>query len=264
MSTILAYTLVLLVGGAAAFFCGSIPFAIAVGKVMYGVDVREHGSGNIGATNVARTLGAGPGIAVMLLDAAKGALAVLIMMGILRLGAIVSDALLPIFSSGWLYDVALLFAAMCAILGHMFSPFTDFHGGKGSSTAFGSVLLIMPWAAVIAFALFALASLVTRYVSIGSICAAISLPISTILLYSTSVSYLVFSFAVCILVLIAHKGNINRLIHHTEPRFSFGDSDAAEEPYADDDSHGSKAETVCDDDTCGQHDESLPEDGGIR
>jgi glycerol-3-phosphate acyltransferase PlsY len=223
MSESLAYVIVLLLGVVVAFFCGSVPFALVVGKGIYGVDVREYGSGNIGATNVARTLGAGPGVVVMLLDAAKGAVGVLLMM-LLASGfeALALGGRQTMLSVGWTHDVMLLAASFSTILGHVFSPFLGFHGGKGASTAFGSVLVIMPIAALIAFVTFVVVGLLTRHVSLGSLSAAVSLPILTALFYSTSVPYMVFSILVCVVVFVAHRGNIVRLVHHEERSISLG------------------------------------------
>lgn len=220
---LLIYLAAAVVGAVVAFFCGSVPFALVVGKGRYGVDVRDYGSGNIGATNVARTLGFRPGLVVMLLDAAKGAAGVFAMVGLLHLCALLfAGEGFDAFLTGNAYDLATLVAALSAILGHMFSPFVGFHGGKGASTAFGAVLVFMPWAALIALALFVVMGLVTRHVSVGSLCAAVSLPICTALFYSTSMPYMVFSLLVCVLVIVAHRGNIVRLLHHEERSISLG------------------------------------------
>lgn len=214
------YLFFLLVGMVCAFLLGSIPVGVIIGKVFYGVDIREYGSGNTGATNIARTLGAVPGAAVLLLDAAKGALSVFVMMGIMRLAAHgLPDAA---WAADWTYRAALPLASLSSILGHMFSPFLGFHGGKGAATACGGVSVIMPKVALICFVVFLVVGLCTRYISLGSMSAALTLVIATHVFYGNHIPYLVFSWFVCIVIFIAHRSNIKRLVHHEENRFSFG------------------------------------------
>lgn len=146
-----------------AYLLGSLPVALWFGRALRGIDLREHGSGNLGATNVYRVLGRTHGITVLLLDAAKGALAV----GLAR----------------WLLPDAghwpLVAALLLAILGHMFTPFANFRGGKGVATAAGAWAALAPIPLAIALSVWILAFALTRVVSIGSVLAALALPIGT-------------------------------------------------------------------------------------
>ncbi|MDR1088080.1 MAG: glycerol-3-phosphate 1-O-acyltransferase PlsY [Coriobacteriales bacterium] len=227
-----------------AFLCGAIPFALIIGKSMRGLDVREHGSGNAGSTNAIRVLGKGPGLLVFAGDVLKGALGCVIValtVGIsLTLAsteatgqAIASlsstgaeafepDLLIGILASGnagYLYDVPMALAIIATVLGHMFSPFMGFKGGKGVATALGSVGVVLPLVALCSFGVFAVVTLLTRYVSLGSIVAVISVPLFTIFFYGTP-TYIVFTILLAVVVVIAHKKNIVRLARGEEPRIS--------------------------------------------
>lgn len=232
------YLLFLLAGMLCAFLLGAIPVGVIVGKVFYGIDIREHGSGNTGATNIARTLGAGPGAAVLLLDTAKGALSVLAMMGSMHLAAHgLADTA---WTVGPAYRSALPLAALCSILGHMFSPFLGFHGGKGAATACGGVSVIMPKVAVLCLVVFVLVGFCTRYISLGSMSAAVTLVIATHIFYGSHIPYLVFSWFVCIVIFIAHRSNIKRLLAHEENRFSFGHGQRVDHGHGGDDPAGKR------------------------
>jgi glycerol-3-phosphate acyltransferase PlsY len=187
-----------------AYLLGSLPFGLYIAKWWKGIDVREHGSGNIGATNVYRVVGAPAGVLVFILDVLKGAAP-------------------PIFAAmqgmGVVWQVA---AGMAAILGHNFSPFLGFKGGKGVSTSLG-VLLGVAWrVGFTAWALWAVVVALTRYVSLGSILAAVSLaPLSAWYypLHSTdNVARFAFCLAAGIFSIIKHRANIVRLLHGTENR----------------------------------------------
>jgi len=183
-----------------SFLFGSIPFGYIIGKLK-GVDVRRHGSGNIGATNVSRVLGKKYGFAVLLLDALKGAVAVLIAKAI---G-------LPIE-----YQVL---AGISAIVGHCFSPWLGFRGGKGVATALGAFLVISPKTTLGALLIFLAVLLTTRYVSLSSIVAALSYP----LLYKLFEKPSPFSFVVvslgALLIVAKHHSNIRRLLKGEEKKF---------------------------------------------
>jgi glycerol-3-phosphate acyltransferase PlsY len=187
------------------YFFGSIPFGYLLVRATGGGDIRQVGSGNIGATNVARTSGWSVGVATLLLDAAKGFLAVWIS---------------GHFTGG---DIRIMiFAGLAAILGHVFPVWLQFKGGKGVATALG-VFLAICWAATAAAVLlFLLVALFYRYVSLASISAAAALPLLVYLLYApghappTAVS--VSTLLAAIVVIAKHRGNIERLLAGTEPR----------------------------------------------
>ncbi|NTU89823.1 MAG: glycerol-3-phosphate 1-O-acyltransferase PlsY [Actinobacteria bacterium] len=216
-----------------SYLCGAVPFAIIIGKKFYGIDVREHGSGNTGTTNVIRTIGLKPGLVVLVLDIAKGAVGVLCAMGILRLTErLVAGPTLTgqtLFTTGWTYEIVLLLSALCTVIGHVFPIYIGFKGGKGAATALGAFLVVLPYVGLIAFAIFLLVGFFTRYVSLGTICAALSLPITTFLFYSYSPLLLVFTTLCMLLILIAHRSNIVRLMHHEESKFSIGSAGAKSE-----------------------------------
>jgi acyl phosphate:glycerol-3-phosphate acyltransferase len=177
-----------------AFLVGSIPFGYLIGRFAYRTDLRQHGSGNIGAMNALRTLGAKGAVAVLLLDAAKGALPVLL----------AHDA-----ATGAL-------AAACAVLGHCFSPWLHWKGGKGVATAFGAVFALS-WPAglvmVVAWVLGALG--LTRYSSVGSMAAAIASPFA-LYGFTRSVPMTLVGIFLAIFIPWTHRENIARLRQGTE------------------------------------------------
>ena len=146
-----------------AYVVGSIPFGVVVGKVFYGVDVREHGSGNVGTTNVFRVLGKKAGAVVMVCDILKG---------------YVPAAIAAALFTPW----AAIFIAAAPVVGHMYSVFLKGRGGKGIATGAGVVLALVPLAFVIIFATWIVLILVTRYVSVASLVAALLVPVLTIFL----------------------------------------------------------------------------------
>jgi len=189
-----------------AFFLGAIPFGFIAGKLR-GVDLRKVGSGNIGATNVMRELGKGPGSIVLLLDVLKGLAPVLVARSLL---------LLP---SWWVVGIGL-----CAILGHIYSPFVRFRGGKGVATSLGVLIGLSPLIAAISFTLFVLVVFFTRYVSLGSIIGAVAqavlfwiIPPSAI--PSENLPYRLFGLVAAVFVIIRHRANIQRLLRGEENRF---------------------------------------------
>lgn len=191
------------------YFLGSIPFGYLLVRITGGGDIRFQGSGNIGATNVARTSGWSAGAATLLLDAAKGFLAVW---------------LTAHFTGGNIR--IMMFAGLAAILGHVFPVWLKFEGGKGVATALG-VFLAICWTALAAsVVLFLLVAIFYRYVSLASISAAASLPLLVYLLYApghappTAVS--VCTLLAAVVVIVKHRGNIERLMAGTEPRFEMG------------------------------------------
>ena len=193
---------------AAGYLLGSIPFGYLLVRATGGGDIRFIGSGNIGATNVARASGWSVGVATLLLDAAKGFLAVW---------------LAAHFSGGNIR--IMMFAGLAAMLGHIFPVWLKFEGGKGVATALGVFAAICWPALAAAVLLFLLVVLFWRYVSLASISAAAALPLLVYLLYAprhappTAVS--VCTLLAAVLVIVKHRDNIERLLAGTEPRFEF-------------------------------------------
>ncbi len=193
-----------------SYLLGSIPFGYLAGRIA-GLDVRQHGSGNIGATNVLRVLGKSWGYPVFFLDAFKGFLAV-------RL-AITLAGQSP-NGSEFVDYYAILAAAFC-VAGHSFPVWLNFKGGKGVATSAGALLGVVPIAAISIFLVWVMVFLITRYVSLASILAALALPLVVALLdRSRGHVLLFFSAAMTALVVWRHRTNISRLLAGTEPRFN--------------------------------------------
>ena len=179
-----------------AYLAGSIPFGLVVGKLFYDVDVRRHGSGNVGTTNVFRVLGKKAGAVVMALDIFKG--------------------FLPALIASWLFDPwAAIFIAAAPVVGHMYSVFLKGSGGKGVATGAGVVLALVPLAFVIIFATWLLLIAVTRYVSVASLVAAFLVPVFVIA-FGHPLPYCIAAVLVAVVVWWAHRGNISRLLKGTE------------------------------------------------
>ena len=190
-----------------AYLIGSIPSAVWIGKRFYNIDVREHGSGNAGATNTLRVLGKKAGIPVLIIDALKGYLAVML--------APWSEYTLDTNA----YVNLQLILGASALLGHVFPLFASFRGGKGIASLLGITIAVSPLAALISISIFVLVFILFRYVSLGSMIAALFYPVSVILILKTnSVSLTIFSILVSILVIITHKKNIQRLLNNEEPK----------------------------------------------
>ena len=186
-----------------AYLLGAVPFGILVARLFdRKVDLRLTGSGNIGATNVARTLGKGAGILTLLLDASKGAVAVLAAAALASPG----DHLLPAVAGGAVF------------LGHLFPVYLGFRGGKGVATALGVVLALSPASAAILFLLFAAVFAATRYVSLGSLVAAAGLTPAMVLLGSPR-PYIALSAGIGVMVFWTHRENIRRMTVGQERRF---------------------------------------------
>lgn len=193
---------------AEAYLLGSIPFGHIAGRLA-GVDVRQHGSGNIGATNVLRVLGKPWGYSVFFADAFKGFLAV-------RL-AYLLVAMNP-EAEAYRDFYAILAAAAC-VAGHSFPVWLKFRGGKGVATSLGALLGVVPIAAALIFGVWLIVFKVTRYVSLASIVAALSLPVFVAMLGRAAVVFY-FTIAMTSLVVWRHRSNISRLAKGTEPRFT--------------------------------------------
>jgi glycerol-3-phosphate acyltransferase PlsY len=195
-----------------AYIIGSIPAGYIAGR-MRGVDIRNLGSGNIGATNVLRTLGKRYGYPVFLFDFSKGLISVALAIFIFKQ----SDG--PIGR-----DLCEIVAGVGAVVGHSYPVWLRFRGGKGVATSLGVLFCLIPLAAVIAVAVWLLVFWTSRYVSIASITSAVVLPVATgaiIYLRGANSAALVY-FAACLAVLIVwrHRANISRLLNGTEPRFT--------------------------------------------
>jgi glycerol-3-phosphate acyltransferase PlsY len=194
------------------YFLGSIPTGFLVAQAR-GIDIRTIGSGNIGATNVIRALGKPAGITVLLADAFKGWLAVVI------LPELVLRIFGPAVDAGT-REVYSIIGGVCAILGHNYTCWLQFRGGKGIATSAGVLLALVPWALLILFVIWMLAFVFTRYVSVASIAAAAALPFASLITGESTVKVLVTA-AMSILAIYKHRSNIQRLLAGTEPRFSF-------------------------------------------
>ena len=181
------------------YLLGSVPFGVYAGRVIAGVDVRRFGSGNTGATNVMRVLGAKPAILVLLLDVVKGAGAVVI--GRVILGG----------------EVLPLACGLVAVAGHNWSPFLRFQGGKGVAATLGVVLAGHPIIALTLFGLFAAIVATTRYVSLGSIVSALLIPVSAWLI-GASVNQVLLYALLAAMAIYRHKANLIRLSQGAENR----------------------------------------------
>lgn len=187
----------------AAYLAGSLPFGKWVAATR-GVDILKEGSGNIGATNVWRVLGAPFGIAVLAFDVFKGFAPSYWMP--LAVGA-------PVGSPSW----GILFGA-CAVVGHSCSPFLKFRGGKSVATALGVMIAVSPAVALVSLAVFLLTLLLSRYVSLSSILGALAAPITALAFVQPPVVVYVYA-ALATLIILRHVPNIRRLISGTEPKF---------------------------------------------
>jgi glycerol-3-phosphate acyltransferase PlsY len=196
-----------------AYLLGSIPFGYLLVKVFRGEDVRLSGSGNIGATNVARSGAKGLGIATLVLDALKGSAAVALALLLARQeGNAAGFSPLPIMAT----------AALAAVVGHVFPVWLRFKGGKGVATALGVFMVLFPKAILVALAIFILIVVVTRYVSLGSVLGAIAFPIAAYFLQPTDWISLVLASMVSLIVIVKHRENIRRLLAGNENRFGSG------------------------------------------
>lgn len=194
-----------------AYLFGSIPMAVWIGQAFYGIDVREYGSGNAGATNTFRVLGKKAGIAVMFLDIFKGYTATNLayLIGLSVTGPQNSVQFVN-------YQLAL---GVTAVLGHLFPVFAGFRGGKGVATLFGMILAVHSEAAMLCVLTFVVFLLVFKYVSLSSIMAGFSFPLSIIFIFQSPIrSVLLYGMCICVLILVTHQKNIERLLKGKEPR----------------------------------------------
>ena len=215
-----------IIAGLMAYLLGSIPFGYLLVRIFRGQDIRQSGSGNIGATNVARSGAKGLGIATLLLDALKGFVAVF-------LGGMLARVEYPgvLFCGNPRIALAMRLmsiAALFAVLGHMFPVWLKFKGGKGVATALGVFCLLFPKAILVSLAVFIVVVVITRYVSLGSILGAISFPIAAYFLEHPDKTPLVLASGITLLVVLKHHQNISRLLTGTENRFGRSKSPIAE------------------------------------
>ena len=210
--------LLLLIVAVVGYILGSLPFGYLVARAK-GVNIFEVGSKNPGATNVRRVLGSGPGNLVLALDALKGALAVAFACVRLSIGSN------HVFFSWSLVDTAgpatellpPLVGLVAALLGHSFSCFTGFKGGKGVATGAGGFVVLFPFGMLIAFLLWGATVLTTRYVSLGSMLGAISLPVTAVIMQRSAV-LVVVAAVIAVFVIFRHRANVSRLRAGTESK----------------------------------------------
>ena len=189
-----------------AYLIGSIPFGYVIVRATGGGDVRDTGSGGTGATNVSRRAGKAAGVFTLVLDALKGAIAIILAKSILN-------------NADWLIAAA----AIAVIVGHIFPVWLGFRGGNGVATGAGVFLALAPMAVVCAGVIFVAIVLLTKYVSLGSMLAAASIPLFVLLFVEREVAltpWLTASIAGALLIVFAHRGNIGRLMSGTESRVS--------------------------------------------
>ncbi len=195
----------------AAYLFGSIPTAVWLGQSFYRIDVREFGSGNAGATNTFRVLGAKAGTAVMIIDILKGWTAT-------NLAYFIGISVTGPQSSIQFINYQLILGVI-AVLGHLFPVFAGFRGGKGVATLFGMILAIHFEAAMVCVAVFVILLLLFKYVSLSSICAGFAFPFSVSVVFHTPIkSILLYGICICVLVLITHQKNIERLLKGKESK----------------------------------------------
>lgn len=195
-----------------AYLLGAIPSAVWYGQAYFGIDVRQHGSGNAGATNTFRVLGKKAGIIVLFIDILKGWTATMLANILFYLGAIEDSQLLTF----------KLLLGIVAVLGHLFSIFVKFRGGKGVATSLGMVLAMNPEVALVCIGIFVVILLVSEYVSLSSLVAAFAFPITMILgVFGPPNPILIaFGFLIFGIVVVAHRANIKRLFNGTESKIN--------------------------------------------
>lgn len=184
-----------------AYLCGSISTAVWYGRFVHKVDIRNHGSGNAGATNSLRVLGKTAGIVVLVIDFLKG--------------------FLPVLLAEYLSfeEPVVLLVGFVAVIGHLLPVFSNFQGGKGVATAMGVIVAILPLGALVCFVVFLATVVLTKYVSLGSILGAASFPVAVVLLSENPSVYLIlFGVALALLLSFTHRKNIERLLAGNESK----------------------------------------------
>jgi len=206
-----------------SYLVGSIPTSIIVSKLSKGIDIRNYGSGNAGGTNVMRILGWKHGVFVILLDALKGVLAVIVVARLFQ-GSVPFENATPFDD----FTLVQIIAGIAAVIGHIWTVFAGFRGGKGIATALGMLLMIVTTDMLVAVGIFIIVVTISRYVSLGSIIAAISVPLTLIIRenifhvdvqgYNTLLPFVIITST---LVIFTHRKNVVRLLNGSETRISF-------------------------------------------
>ena len=192
-----------IVAAVASYLLGSIPNGLILGKGIWGVDLRQHGSGNIGATNAWRTIGKAGGISIFLLDMLKGAL----------------SAYLGLSLGGG--ELAGIVCGLLAIAGHSWSIFLGFKGGKGVATGLGVIATLMPWVTLIVFAVWLAIVKITGYVSLGSVVGAVLVPVLALAM-GLHTDFMALGVIAAVFIVYRHKSNIGRLLNGTESKIKSG------------------------------------------
>jgi len=198
-----------------AYLLGAIPFGLVISQKMAGVDIRQHGSGNIGATNVFRVLGVKYGILTAVLDVGKAVASVLLA------GLIIGNEPLMVASYDIHVPLAQIVAALMVMVGHNWSVYIRFKGGKGVSAFFGGLVTINWFVALVALAVIAVVVIITRYVSLGSMSAALGALLTFVALTvmgMTAPIYVIYGLLAASLIIYQHRSNIQRLLSGTENR----------------------------------------------
>ncbi|UEG49128.1 glycerol-3-phosphate 1-O-acyltransferase PlsY [Ferruginibacter lapsinanis] len=191
-----------------AYLIGSIPTALIISKSFFGVDIRNYGSGNMGATNTFRVLGSKYGTIVMIFDIGKGMLAVALY-----------NFLPHYLHNDWDKTNLMVGLGLASVLGHIFPIFAQFKGGKGVATLFGMILAVQPVIAISCVSVFLLVLFLTRYVSLSSILAGLSLPICVLWIWNDDVTiYRIFAVLVAVLIVLTHQKNIVKILRGNESR----------------------------------------------
>lgn len=205
-----------------SYLLGSIPTSIIVARKARGIDIRHYGSGNAGGTNVMRVLGWKAGVFVILLDIAKGMVATMLVARLMQ-GPIPFSNATPFDD----FTVVQIIAGCSAILGHIWTVFAGFKGGKGIATAGGMLIGIAPVEVAVSFGVFAIVFLLTHYVSLGSLSAAVAFPLTMFFrenVFMVDVrgygTLIFFAIGIALLIIFTHRSNITRLVQGTESRIS--------------------------------------------
>ncbi len=206
-----------------AYLVGSIPNSIIVAKLVKGIDIRKYGSGNAGGTNVSRVLGKRYGLLVIFLDALKGAFAVVVIAR-LYLGSFPFPNATPFDD----FTLVQIIAGIAAVTGHVWTAFAGFKGGKGIATGLGVLITLITLDMLVAIGIFVVVVAISKYVSLGSVTAALSIPITMMVrenVFGVNIpnyhTILPFAIFISLFIVYTHRENISRLIHGEEKRFSF-------------------------------------------
>jgi len=197
----------LLLAFIASYLIGSIPTSFISGKLK-GIDIRKQGSGNVGATNVYRVVGKLPGLLVLILDVLKGVIALTFITDFFFKFGVMLD-----------YDIFRLVMALAVVLGHDWTIFLNFKGGKGVATSLGVLLALWPLSTVFAITIWFITVCITKYVSLGSILAAIAVPIIAAV-FGRSIEFVIFTIILAFICVHRHRSNIKRLLNGKESRIS--------------------------------------------